>query len=114
MSTKHITVCDRCGNSFEYRFSEWAGYFVNGIKKKTHVHFHQTLYGNPDGYSYSDLRYDLCAPCTKKLQDFLFMRKEEEEIPQGEWTKESAIDYLTEIGWLPEHDRILTDREIDV
>lgn len=32
------------------------------------------------------------------------------ERPHGEWTKESAIDYLTEIGWLPEHDRILTDR----
>ena len=24
-------------------------------------------------------------------------------------TLESAIDYLTEIGWLPEHDRILTE-----
>lgn len=34
----------------------------------------------------------------------------EEERPHGEWKKESAIDYLTEIGWLPEHDRILTER----
>lgn len=33
-----------------------------------------------------------------------------EERPHGEWKKESAIDYLTEIGWLPEHDRILTER----
>lgn len=32
------------------------------------------------------------------------------ERPHGEWKKESAIDYLTEIGWLPEHDRILTER----
>jgi len=31
------------------------------------------------------------------------------ERPHGEWKKESAIDYLTEIGWLPEHDRILTE-----
>ena len=35
---------------------------------------------------------------------------EYEQRPHGEWTKESAIDYLTEIGWLPEHDRILTER----
>lgn len=27
----------------------------------------------------------------------------------GEWTTESAIDYLTDVGWLPEHDRILTE-----
>ena len=33
-----------------------------------------------------------------------------DERPHGEWKKESAIDYLTEIGWLPEHDRILTER----
>lgn len=32
------------------------------------------------------------------------------ERPHGEWEKESAIDYLIEIGWLPEHDRILTER----
>jgi len=32
-----------------------------------------------------------------------------EERPHGEWKTESAIDYLTEIGWLPEHDRILTE-----
>lgn len=30
------------------------------------------------------------------------------ERPHGEWKTESAIDYLTEIGWLPEHDRVLT------
>lgn len=30
--------------------------------------------------------------------------------PHGELTTESAIDYLTNIGWLPEHDRILTER----
>lgn len=32
-----------------------------------------------------------------------------EQRPHGEWKTESAIDYLTEIGWLPEHDRILTE-----
>ena len=26
-------------------------------------------------------------------------------------TKESAIDYLNEIGWLPEHDKILSPKE---
>lgn len=34
----------------------------------------------------------------------------EQKRKHGEWKKESAIDYLTEIGWLPEHDRILTER----
>ena len=33
-----------------------------------------------------------------------------EEPKQEELTLEKAIDYLTEIGWLPEHDRILTER----
>lgn len=32
------------------------------------------------------------------------------KMVHGEWKTESAIDYLTEIGWLPEHDRILTER----
>lgn len=32
------------------------------------------------------------------------------ERPHEEWTTESAIDYLTNIGWLTEHDRILTER----
>lgn len=32
------------------------------------------------------------------------------EPKQEELTLEKAIDFLTEIGWLPEHDRILTER----
>ena len=36
--------------------------------------------------------------------------EEYEQRPHEEWTTESAIDYLTNIGWLPEHDRILTER----
>lgn len=33
--------------------------------------FNQMYYGNPDGYSYTDQSYELCAECTKKLIDFL-------------------------------------------
>ena len=74
MSKKEQRVCDRCGKPFEYRLSKWAGYFVRGIRKENHLHFHNMYYGNPDGYSYSDVRYELCADCTKKLLDFLKMK----------------------------------------
>lgn len=72
IKTEHC--CDRCGKPFEYRLSKWAGYFSHGIKKENHMKFHNMYYGNPDGYSYSDCRYDLCADCTKELLDFLRMK----------------------------------------
>lgn len=75
MSKITTTVCDRCGKPFEYRLSKWAGYFVQGIKKENHLHFHSLNYGNPDGYAYSDVRYDLCAECTEKLLRFLRCEK---------------------------------------
>lgn len=71
MSETTIRICDRCEKPFEYRKSKWAGYFVKGIRKENHLHFHNMYYGNPDGYSYSEKRYDLCAECTEKLLKFL-------------------------------------------
>lgn len=75
MSVIKQRVCDRCGKPFEYRLSKRAGYFVRGIRKENHLHFHNMWNGNPDGYSYSDIRYELCADCTKKLLDFLEMKE---------------------------------------
>ena len=75
MSEIKQRVCDRCGNSFEFHLSKWAGYFVQGIRKENHLHFHNMFYGNPDGYSYSDERYELCADCTQKLLNFLRMKE---------------------------------------
>lgn len=71
MSSKTVKLCDRCGKPFEFRFSKWAGYFVHGIRKENYLHFHQMNYGNQDGYSYCDTRYELCADCTEKLLHFL-------------------------------------------
>ena len=71
MSKETIYKCDRCGKPFEYRFSKWAGYFKHGIRKENKIHFHAMSYGNPDGYSYNDYRYDLCADCTEKLLQFV-------------------------------------------
>lgn len=77
MATISQKVCDRCGKPFEYRLSKWAGYFKQGIKRENHLHFHNMLYGNPDGYSYIDERYELCADCTEKLLHFLRSGKNE-------------------------------------
>lgn len=71
MSEQKIRICDRCNKPFEYRKSKWAGYFLQGIRKENHLHFHSKLYGNQDGFSYMDYRYDLCAECTEKLLAFL-------------------------------------------
>lgn len=71
MALKTIHTCDRCGKPFEFRMSKWAGYFRQGIRRENHLRFHAMYYGNNDGYSYSDVRYDLCAECTEKLLEFL-------------------------------------------
>lgn len=75
MSVEKICKCDRCGKPFEYSLSKWAGYFKYGIKKENRLRFHSMFCGNPDGYSYVDYRYDLCADCTEKL--LLFLRSSE-------------------------------------
>ena len=71
MGKRTVCICDRCGKLFEYKFSKWAGYFKQGIRRKTFIHFHELYYGNMSGYEYSDKRFELCADCTEKLVDFL-------------------------------------------
>ena len=41
----------------------------------------------------------------KTLEEVLYKPKKEETMPR---TKEAAIDYLREIGWMQEHDRSIT------
>lgn len=48
----------------------------NVFKKGSQIQVLKLLNGNPDGYSYAEHEYELCAECTKKLEDFL-NRKEE-------------------------------------
>ena len=55
---------------------------------------------------YSHERHENCV----SVYAIDMMQTIEPERQHGEWKTESAIDYLTEIGWLPEHDRILTER----
>ena len=43
------------------------------------------------------------------ILDCIDLLKKAPTAERSHETLESAIDYLTEIGWLPEHDRILTE-----
>lgn len=74
MSEIKYTVCDRCGERFEYSRSKMAGWFKHGIKKKNFIHFHELGYGGGNGYDYSDYKYELCGKCTEQLIDFLHMK----------------------------------------
>lgn len=69
MGTVLKKVCDRCGS--EIRYEGWTAILRNAIKKKSWLRVVKILNGNPDGYGYTEQDYELCAGCTKKLEDFL-------------------------------------------
>lgn len=69
MSTVTQQFCDRCGKLMKY--VGWTAKLKNISKKGKTVKIHKLLNGNLDGYSYSDNYYELCADCTKELEDFL-------------------------------------------
>lgn len=69
MATITKKVCDRCGRPLEY--INWTSILKNVLKKGKSIKIHNIYNGNPDGYIYIDERYELCAECTKKLEDFL-------------------------------------------
>lgn len=69
MATITQKICDRCGKPLEY--VGWTAKIRNDFKKGKTVKIHQLFNGNPDGYSYSDNCYELCADCTKELDEFL-------------------------------------------
>lgn len=69
MAAVNYKVCDKCGKQIVY--IGWTAKIKNVFKKGKTVKILQLLNGNPDGYSYSEREYELCADCTKKLEQFL-------------------------------------------
>lgn len=62
-------TCDRCGKRMEY--IGWTAKIKNVSKRGKTVKIRKYFNGNPDGYSYSDSCYELCAECTRGLKHFL-------------------------------------------
>lgn len=69
MGTVEYKTCDRCGKRMEY--IGWTARIKNAVKRGKTVKIRKYFNGNPDGYSYSDCYYELCASCTKELENFL-------------------------------------------
>lgn len=69
MATVTQKICDRCRKPMEY--VGWTAKIRNAFMKGKTVKIHKLFNGNPDGYSYSDSQYELCADCTKQLEEFL-------------------------------------------
>lgn len=68
MATVTKKFCDRCGT--EMRYVGWTARLK--IKRIGIIATVQKLLnGNPDGFSYVEWDYELCADCTKKLERFL-------------------------------------------
>ena len=72
-------VCDRCKRPVKYARSDVAGYFTHGIRRRNKLEYLVLNYGNPDGYSYSEYKVELCSGCTRKLIDFLYNRKDTQD-----------------------------------
>lgn len=69
MATVTQKICDRCGKPMEY--VGWTAKLRNVFRKGKSVKIHELFNGNPDGYSYSERQYELCADCTENLKEFL-------------------------------------------
>lgn len=69
MGTVEYKTCDRCGKRMEY--IGWTARIKNAVKCGKTVKIRKYFNGNPDGYSYSDSCYELCAGCTKGLEEYL-------------------------------------------
>lgn len=76
MATISKRICDRCGADMKY--VGWTAKLKNVIKKGGRIKVLKLLNGNPDGYSYVERDYELCAECTKKLEDFLNKKETQE------------------------------------
>lgn len=69
MSSKTITICDRCKKEISYIGKTTV---IKQLRKKVRkFHFRYLLYGNPDGYSYIDQDFELCSDCIRALERFL-------------------------------------------
>jgi DNA-directed RNA polymerase subunit RPC12/RpoP len=69
LGTVEYKTCDRCGKRMEY--IGWTARIKNAVKRGKTVKIRKYFNGNPDGYSYSDCYYELCADCTKEVEDLL-------------------------------------------
>jgi len=69
MATITQKICDRCGKPMKY--VGWTAKIGNAFKKGKTVKILKLFDGNLDGYSYFNRQYELCADCTKQLEDFL-------------------------------------------
>lgn len=69
MATLTQRVCDRCGKPMKY--IGWTAIIKNIRKRGSDIKILKLHNGNPDGYSYSESEYELCADCTEKLRTFL-------------------------------------------
>jgi hypothetical protein len=49
----------------------WTARIKKAVKVGKSVKIRKYFNGNPDGYSYSDCCYEMCADCTKALEKFL-------------------------------------------
>lgn len=69
MATLTERICDRCGKQLKY--VGWTAILKNVLKHGKTIDILKIHNGNPDGYSYSQDQYELCADCTRELKKFL-------------------------------------------
>lgn len=69
MANGEYKTCDKCGKRMEY--TGWIARIKNVSKVGKTVKIRKLFNGNPDGYSYWDSCYEMCAECTKALEKFL-------------------------------------------
>lgn len=72
MANIEYNVCDRCGK--QIRYVGWTAKLKNVFRRGKTIKVLSLWNGNPDGYSYSDRCYELCADCTKQLKEFLWRK----------------------------------------
>ena len=78
MATITQKVCDRCGKPLGY--NGWTAKIKNAFKRGKRVKITEYFNGNPDGYSYVNSEYEMCADCTRRLKIFLREKDLREEV----------------------------------
>lgn len=58
-------ICDRCGKRIIY--IGWTSI----LRKPKRIQWTQYFNGNPSGYEYCKQEIELCAECTKALNEFM-------------------------------------------
>jgi len=68
MSSKTITICDRCNKEINY-IGETS--ILRGLKEPRRFSFRILFNGNNSGYDYLNHDFELCNSCTCALKKFL-------------------------------------------